>query len=178
MAQNYLQRAVTRNEAVRSGLHERREQFKHLSGVESALFVLRVARLRVPLAPSEVHGLPEYVLGRILAKVFAGAGKRNAMLILDVCGGNGRRVLPTSRFDRNNVPSLKYGLAAMRITDIRNTALCVSVDFISTCENTVSLCTTVSPDFSHLVLRVPKNGDLYRSAARTCPDYKRLCKKV
>lgn len=57
-------------------LHERREQFEQLSAVESALFVLRVARPHVPLAPSEVHGLPENVLGRVIAEVFVGAGKQ------------------------------------------------------------------------------------------------------
>lgn len=56
-------------------LHERREQSEHLSRVKPAFLVLRVASPHVLLAPSQVHGLPEYVFGRGLAEVLAGAAK-------------------------------------------------------------------------------------------------------
>lgn len=58
---------------VSFSLHERREQSEHLPRVEPAFFVFRVAGPHVLLAPSQVHGLPEYVFGRGLAEVLAGA---------------------------------------------------------------------------------------------------------
>uniref|UniRef100_A0A2S2PW78 Uncharacterized protein n=1 Tax=Sipha flava TaxID=143950 RepID=A0A2S2PW78_9HEMI len=53
-------------------LHERSKQFEHLSRVESAFFILLVARLHVLFTSTEVHSLPENILSRIIAKVFAG----------------------------------------------------------------------------------------------------------
>lgn len=56
-------------------LHERSKQFEHLSRVESALFILLLACVHVPFTSTEVHGLSEDILSRIITKVFAGTEK-------------------------------------------------------------------------------------------------------
>lgn len=56
-------------------LHERSEQFEHLSRVESAFFILQVTHLHVFFAASKCHGFSENVLSRVIAKVFAGTEK-------------------------------------------------------------------------------------------------------
>lgn len=65
---------------ARGVLHERREQFEHLSSVESAFFIFRMAGFHVLFGPSEVHGFPENFLGRVVAEMFAGAGNKNTIL--------------------------------------------------------------------------------------------------
>jgi hypothetical protein len=63
-------------------LHERSKQFEHLSRVESAFFILLVARLHVLFTSTEVHSLPENILSRIIAKVFAGTEKATVYVII------------------------------------------------------------------------------------------------
>lgn len=69
--------------ADHAGLHERRKQLEHLPGVESAFFILRLTSHHVLFASPEVHGFSENVLGLVVAKVFAGAGKSTKSLFVN-----------------------------------------------------------------------------------------------